>query len=245
MSFDNDPRQQNAQNAAQQAQDESKQRGDTGVVQIKRKGGVVKDYMTVPLRIKNFWADESHKGWSIHTKILKMDEELVVVRCRIIDQQNLVRTTGHAEEIRGSSDINATSALENCETSAIGRALAALGLGGTSFASAEEVIGAQVKQEEFSVLKEFFKPLYERAAREGMVFLGDCWAKPSMLHKVAMPEEWVNPPNCTAIEVKRALKSELPKFKEIASKADNAAKATAEAEAKKDPALKAEKEGKK
>jgi len=237
--FDNDPRPQQAQQAQQASQ------ADTGVVQIKRKGGVVKDYMTVPLRIKNFWADESHKGWSIHTKILKIDEELVVVRCRIIDQQNLVRTTGHAEEIRGSSDINATSALENCETSAIGRALAALGLGGTSFASAEEVIGAQQKQDEFSALKKFFKPLYEKAAREGMVFLGDCWVKPSMLHKVATPEEWVNPPNCTAIEVRRALKSELPKFKEIASKADNAAKATAEAEAKKDPAPKAEKEGKK
>lgn len=197
-----------------QAQQQAAPAPDTGIVQIKRKGGAVKDYMTVPLRIKNFWADESHKGWSIETKILRLTEEFVVIRCRIKDVSGRIIATGHAEEIRGSSDINATSALENCETSAIGRALAALGLGGTSFVSAEEAVGAMQKQDEFAALKTFFVPLYEKAAKEGMNFLGDCWAKPALLKKFCGDAEW---PQCTAIEVKRALRTELPRFKEIAS----------------------------
>ena len=47
---------------------------------------------------------------------------------------------GHAHEVRGSSNINKTSYIENCETSAVGRALAMLGIGiDTSIASANEV----------------------------------------------------------------------------------------------------------
>lgn len=56
--------------------------------------------------------------------------------------------TGRAEEWRNASDINMTSALENAETSAIGRALAALGLHGGEFASVNEVEGAKAAQEQ-------------------------------------------------------------------------------------------------
>ena len=55
--------------------------------------------------------------------------------------------TGHAEEEIGSSQINTTSALENCETSAIGRALALMGIGvDESFASGDEVANAVFQQ---------------------------------------------------------------------------------------------------
>ena len=50
-----------------------------------------------------------------------------------------VVASGHAEELRGSSNVNHTSAIENCETSAWGRALANLGLHGGKMASAEEI----------------------------------------------------------------------------------------------------------
>jgi len=53
--------------------------------------------------------------------------------------------TGHAEEIRGQGPVNRTSALENCETSAIGRALAAIGLSGGEYASANEMDGVERK----------------------------------------------------------------------------------------------------
>ena len=57
--------------------------------------------------------------------------------------------TGHAEEEIGSSQINKTSALENCETSAIGRALAMMGIGvDESFASGDEVANAVFQQKE-------------------------------------------------------------------------------------------------
>lgn len=55
---------------------------------------------------------------------------------------------GHAEEIVGSSMINKTSALENAETSAVGRALAFAGFSAdASIASAEEVFNAINQQQ--------------------------------------------------------------------------------------------------
>ena len=63
----------------------------------------------------------------------------------------MIRATGHAEEYMGSSYINKTSFIENCETSAIGRALGLLGIGiDTSIASAEEVSNAISNQKEDS-----------------------------------------------------------------------------------------------
>lgn len=54
--------------------------------------------------------------------------------------------SGHALEVVGSSDINSTSALENAETSAVGRACAMAGIGVTeNIASANEVEGAKEK----------------------------------------------------------------------------------------------------
>ena len=63
-------------------------------------------------------------------------------------QTGRVVATGHAHEERGSSNINKTSFVENCETSAIGRALAMLGIGiDTSIASANEVEDAIAQQQ--------------------------------------------------------------------------------------------------
>ena len=58
-----------------------------------------------------------------------------------------VISTGVAEEVRGSTNINNTSALENCETSAVGRALAFFGLAGSEIASADEVKNAISQQD--------------------------------------------------------------------------------------------------
>ena len=60
--------------------------------------------------------------------------------------------SGHAHETQGSSNINKTSYVENCETSAIGRALAMMGIGiDTSIASANEVNEAIAKQDDTSL----------------------------------------------------------------------------------------------
>ena len=75
----------------------------------------------------------------VNTTILRDDSTVVQVQATITDEQGRVIGSGMAEEIRGASGVNKTSALENCETSAIGRALASLGLHGGEYASVQEV----------------------------------------------------------------------------------------------------------
>lgn len=87
---------------------------------------------------------------SIETEIVQWAPEKgspIVVKATVRDEAGRVVATGHAEEIRGQGNVNQTSALENAETSAIGRALAALGLSGGEFASANEMDGVDRKKE--------------------------------------------------------------------------------------------------
>ena len=106
----------------------------SGIVMIRGKA-----YQTVALRVQNF--RERFPDWRLVTTIIERSDVCVVMKAEIFNGEILV-ATGHAEEYRRASDINKTSALENCETSAIGRALASLGIGGTEFASADEVARA-------------------------------------------------------------------------------------------------------
>jgi len=113
---------------------------DSGIVPIHGK-----EYRTVALRINLFRAD--HPDWSISCKVMSA-ADIVQVKATIRDNLGRVLSTGFAEEIRGSTNILKTSALETCETSAVGRALAFLGYGGTEIASAEEVANALAQQKE-------------------------------------------------------------------------------------------------
>jgi len=99
-------------------------------------------YDTVALRVQKFRADPAYKDWALITEIVERNEDVVVCKSTIVDSGGRVRSTGHAEEYRKASQINKTSALENAETSAIGRCLAGLGLGGSEFATADEVANA-------------------------------------------------------------------------------------------------------
>lgn len=112
----------------------------TGVINIHGR-----EYETVALRIRRF--REARPLWSVVTEILHRDADLVILRATIADETGRTLATGHAEEWRKASAINKTSAIENAETSAIGRALAALGMGGTEFATADEIDTAHRKEE--------------------------------------------------------------------------------------------------
>jgi hypothetical protein len=112
---------------------------NTGIVNIRGK-----EYMTVALRVQHF--REKHPMWAIETHVEDRTEDYVVMRCEISNEEGRILATGHAEEFRKSSQINSTSALENAETSCIGRALASLGFGGSEFASANEVQNAIAQQ---------------------------------------------------------------------------------------------------
>jgi len=102
-----------------------------------------KQYQTVAFRVHKF--RETHPNHTIETQLIMQDDEKVIMKALILDGDRLV-ATGYAEEVRAASKINSTSALENAETSAIGRALAAFGMAGTEYASADEVAGAISQQ---------------------------------------------------------------------------------------------------
>jgi hypothetical protein len=99
-----------------------------------------RQYETVASRVERFRQD--HADWTIETSIVALDADQVVMKAAILDAGGRLIATGHSQEFRASSQINRTSALENCETSAIGRALASFGIGGSEFATANEVLNA-------------------------------------------------------------------------------------------------------
>ncbi len=117
-----------------------------------------KQYVEVNERIKFFRQEEQYKNWTIMSEFTVLDSEQAVCRTTIADDTGRVIATGHAHEMQGASNINKTSYVENCETSAIGRALAMLGIGiDTSIASANEVSDAIAKQSSEAPKKETHK----------------------------------------------------------------------------------------
>ena len=103
------------------------------------------EYTQVQQRVEAF---RKHVGtaYSIHSEILVNDGKTVLIQANIQDKDGRVIATGLAEELRGSSNVNKTSPIENCETSAWGRALANLGLHGGKMASVEEIQIAKNKE---------------------------------------------------------------------------------------------------
>ena len=109
----------------------------------------LKDYVEVNVRIEKFY--EKYPNGRIITEILSWENGVVVMKASVYRDMNdeVPSATGHAYEKEGSTFINKTSALENCETSAVGRALAMLGFEiRKSVASREEVANAMLNQEQ-------------------------------------------------------------------------------------------------
>lgn len=119
-----------------------------------------KDYAEVNQRIKAFRM--VYPEGFITTKMLSNENGIVVFKAEVgyhltfwditsgqFDMRCITLGTGTAYEKEGSTFINKTSYIENCETSAVGRALAMAGFGiDTSIASAEEVQNAIAQQNE-------------------------------------------------------------------------------------------------
>lgn len=105
-----------------------------------------KDYIQVNQRVKAFRM--VYPLGSITTEIISHENGVVLMRATVKDENGEILATGLAREKEQSSFINRTSYIENCETSAIGRALGFCGFGiDSSIASAEEVQNAQLQQE--------------------------------------------------------------------------------------------------
>ena len=105
-----------------------------------------KSYTQVSTRINIF--RKYFPTASIETQITYNDDVRVIIQTKISLNDKVI-ATGYAEEVRGDGNyINQTSAVENCETSSIGRALSNLGLGGSEYASANELENALSQQEQ-------------------------------------------------------------------------------------------------
>ena len=142
-----------------------------------------KDYATVALRLavarRNLGA-----RLNIATEVMHNDKETCVVKATVSINDKIV-ATGLAEEKKNPSRINQTSALENCETSAVGRALAFCGMTNDKIASAEEV-SAAIEQQSKKV-QEVLKSLqsvshlgnYQKWITDNKSFLADLkWNNP-------------------------------------------------------------------
>lgn len=109
-----------------------------------------KEYAPVAERVRAF--REVLPDWRIITNIVSFQDQEWVINAEIQDQDGDVMANGHASEKVGAGNINRTSALENAETSAVGRALGFLGVGiAASIASADEVTNAAQQLEEIKI----------------------------------------------------------------------------------------------
>lgn len=99
-----------------------------------------KDYVQVNERIDYFRTDKKYSGWAMLSNIIELNESRCVIKAEIRNSDGITVAEGIAYENQAEGYINKTSYIENCETSAWGRALANLGIGiNTSVASADEV----------------------------------------------------------------------------------------------------------
>ena len=161
-----------------------------------------KQYHTVAERIilLSDFIQKQEKQYSIQTELISWENNVVIMKAtltiveqhkfsdRITKYGEIISTyTGHAYEKEDVTQINKTSALENCETSAIGRALSAAGFGGgNEYASANEVENA-IHQQEFNPMTkdqaETIIKLSEHEAIEGETLEKfEVWIRSKGLH---------------------------------------------------------------
>jgi len=146
-----------------------------------------KEYATVALRVA-IARRVLGTALDIVTKIVSIDTATVVMQADIfIDGKHI--STGHAEENRKASRINTTSALENAETSAVGRALAFCAFISDGIASAEEVSTAIEQQDKKiqSALKDLNSVShagnYQEWISKNKVFLSELKASNPIIYK--------------------------------------------------------------
>ena len=127
-----------------------------------------KAYVEVNERIKAF--RKMFPDGFIRTSILSLQDGVVTMMAEV-GIEDRVLATGHAQEKETSSFINKTSFVENCETSAVGRALGMLGIGiDTSVASAEEVENAILNQEKKHICADCGKEIKDSKKTSGSVW---------------------------------------------------------------------------
>ena len=111
-----------------------------------------KDYAMVPERVTAF--RKLFPEGFIRTEVISINETAVLMQAKVgyykEDLSEVILATGYAKEEKGKGMVNGTSHIENCETSAVGRALGMIGLGlnGGGICSAEELANAVMSQKQ-------------------------------------------------------------------------------------------------
>jgi hypothetical protein len=122
-----------------------------------------KAYVPVNARMMYFRTHEEFKGYSLDSEIIELTATSVTIKAIVRNVEGRIIASGLANENKNDGYINKTSFIENCETSAWGRALSNLGIGiDTSIASYDEVFTAQAKQAAPTKPKPKPKPLSQK-----------------------------------------------------------------------------------
>ncbi len=126
---------------------------NSGIKMLNLKG---KDYAMVPERVTAF--RKVFPDGFISTDIVSHDGVIVTMRAKAgyyQDGREVILGTGYAQEEKGKGLVNGTSYIENCETSAVGRALGFMGFGlnGGGICSAEELVNAITAQKQMEAQK--------------------------------------------------------------------------------------------
>jgi hypothetical protein len=99
--------------------------------------------------VNYFRSAEEYKGWGENCDIIEKTDKSILMKATITNPDGHVVATGHAYEDKDASRINQRNHVENCETSAVGRALGFLGIGSDGrIASYEEVVNAKANEKE-------------------------------------------------------------------------------------------------
>ena len=123
------------------------QKANSGIKTIPVKD---KNYAEVPQRIKAFRS--VCPNGAIVTELLSCENGVCIFKASIYDEKQVLLGTGTAYEKEDSTFINKTSYIENCETSAVGRALGMCGFGiDAGIRSAEEEQNAELQQEQMKI----------------------------------------------------------------------------------------------
>lgn len=154
---------------------------------VKQRGGKI--YTQVVHRMEAF---RRHFGIScgVNTSVLFDDGQRIVIKAVITNTDGIQIGSGMAEEIRGQGHINQTSALENAETSAIGRALSSIGLAGGEYASANEMDAVGRKED----AKQDPAPEITEEVRKAQLFMGEVNAKLPNLKLFTAVQEYMDNP---------------------------------------------------
>lgn len=115
---------------------------------IKVQGG--KEYAEVHTRVNYFRSQKKYENWGEECEVIAHAEDMswILMKAIISYPDGRIASVGHAFEKQDGSRINQRNHVENCETSAVGRALGLLGIGSDgSIASYEEVQNAIANEE--------------------------------------------------------------------------------------------------